>query len=478
MSKIILFLLIVLSTSSFSQDKNNSIDSAIDRNAELLLKRSNAYSVSIGIVQNGKVYTKHYGEIDKGKGNIATNNTYFEIASVTKVMTGYLLAQAVLEKKINLDDDIRIYLKGEYPNLEYEGKPIRIKDLISYESAIPSVLPDDREIMKTFNDSNTLKLVKLNTEYTKADFLKGLQNIKLDTVPGVKYLYSNPSLEVTGLILENIYKQPMEVLLKQNLWSKLEMNHTKFILEDKKFLANGYNDNHILMPHFVSNLWGSSGVKTKSTLGDLMQLLKFELDGQNKIVQETQRNIKNSNEGWFGYFWDNICVSEYGKYAYKHGGAYGNQVLFSVFPEQALGICLIVNISGPDTHGILVNTTFDIANDLQVDSRIHKNIYGYKRASGKVIFTYKHDPKLDSELIKSISVAGSFNNWNPENLRYQMIKKDNNTYEVKLVESLFERGKEYPFKFVINKTRWATAPKIALNTDKTEDKNLTLKIAD
>lgn len=43
------------------------------------------FSVSVGIVKDSKIYTRHFGEIDKGKGNKADDNTYFEIASVTKL---------------------------------------------------------------------------------------------------------------------------------------------------------------------------------------------------------------------------------------------------------------------------------------------------------------------------------------------------------------------------------------------------------
>ena len=367
MNKLLSFLFALASTFAISQNMDNSkslVYSILDKNAEVLLKNSKAYSVSIGIVKDGKVYTKHYGEIDKGKANKVDNDTYFEIASITKVMTGYLLAQTVIENKVKPDDDIRKFLKEDYPNLEYNGKPITIKDLISYQSAIPSVLPDDREIMKTFDNNTTFKLVELTKNYTKSDFLFDLKKVKLDTIPGTKYLYSNPSLEMTGLMLENIYRKPFEKLLKENLWSKLKMNQTKFTLDPKEKLANGYNTNHVLMPNFNSQLWGSSGLQTKSTLGDLMKLLKFELEGQNKTVQESQRNITNSNQNWYGYFWDNIYVSELGKYASKHGGAYGNQVMFSIFPEQNLGVCLMVNISGPETGEILSNSTFDIANDL------------------------------------------------------------------------------------------------------------------
>ncbi|MBV6878556.1 serine hydrolase [Epilithonimonas ginsengisoli] len=350
-----------------------------------------------------------------------------------------------------------------------------VKDLISYKSAIPSVLPDDREILKTFDDQTTFKLVELYKNYSKTDFLRDLKTVKLDTIPGTKYLYSNPSLEMTGLMLENIYNKPFEKLVENNLWSKLNMNKTKFTLNANEKLGNGYNSNHVLMPHFVSQLSGSSGLRAKSTLGDLMKFLKFELDSENKVVQESQRNITNSNQDWYGYFWDRIYVSEFGKYAFKHGGAYGNQVMFSVFPEQNLGICVMVNISGPETGEILSNSTFDIANDLLIDNK-NKNIYGYRSTDNKVIFSYTHDKILDNSLIKSIAVAGTLNDWNADNKSFQMIRKNADTFELAIPKSQFEKGKEYQFKFVINKARWMTAPNNALNADKTTDKNLILKI--
>jgi len=477
MGKAIFFLLMLISTSVFSQNKNNQdtfLYSTMDKIANSLFEKSKAYSVSIGIIKDGKIYTKHYGEIDKEKGNKANDNTYFEIASVTKVMTGYLLAQAVLDKKANVDDDIRKYLKGDYPNLQYNGKPVTIKDLISYKSAIPSVLPDDREIMKTFDNNTTFKLVELYKNYSKSDFLRDLKTVKPDTIPGTKYLYSNPSLELAGLVLENIYQEPFEQLLKKNLWSKLKMNHTKFTLKPEENLANGYNSNHVLMPHYASKLWGSAGMQTKSTLEDLMKFLKFELDSQNNTVQESQRMNTDSNQDSYGYFWDSIYISEFGKYAFKHGGAYGNQVMFSVFPEQNLGIIIMVNISAPETGEILSNAVFDIANDLLIHKQ--KEIYGYRPDGDKVIFTYTHDEKLDNSLVKSVAVAGTFNDWNAENKAFQMTKKNANTFELVVPKSQFEKGKEYEFKLVINNTRWISAPNYAKNADKSPDQNLILKL--
>lgn len=478
MKQKIIFLLTFWSITSFAQNKNNldeTIYSTIDKNAKILREKSKAYSVSVGIVKDGKTYTKHYGEIDKGKDNKANDNTYFEIASVTKVMTGYLMAKAVLEKKINLEDDIRKYLNGSYPNLEYQTIPIKIKDLVSFKSALDRELPDNSEIRRSKDDSIPFRLRKMDENYSKKQFLEDLKTVKLDTIPGTKYKYSNLSLELSAYILENVYHKSYEALLNENIFTSLKMNSTKMNLGREETLANGYNGNHILMPHNANNLWGSEGY-LKSTMTDLTKFLSLELNTQNKIVQESQRNISNSDQNWYGYFWDGILIGDNGILCHKHGGAFGTQTFFTVFPELNLGICIIVNIAAEDTGGHLFNSVLAIAEDLKDDTQSKKSIYGYRQTNDKLIFTYQHDKKLDSKLIKSISVAGSFNDWNPENKAYQMKYKGYNLFELEMPKSQYEKGKTYLFKFVINKLGWTTAPKSALNYDKTEDNNLTFKI--
>lgn len=474
MKKLSIFLLIFISAKSFSQSQKE-VYSIINAQAEKLKEKSGAYSVSVGIVKEGKVYTQHIGEIDKGKGNKADDTTYFEIASVTKLFTGQLLAQAVLENKINLDDDIRKYLKGSYPNLEYKGTPIRIKDLISYRTALPRNLPDDSELRKNMKDETPFQYNKMSENYSKEDFLKDLQKVKLDTLPGIQYVYSNLSLELTGMMLENIYGQSYESALKQNIFSKLGMDHTKLKLDENEVLSNGYSTSHQLMPKFVNHLWGASGAQTKSTMGDLVRFLQFELDSKNTIVQESQRNISNSKGDWYGYFWDGFGLTENGKRGYKHGGAFGDQTWFAVYPELNMGICIIVNISGPDTFPLLYNFAAELANDFTTAPE-KKQTEGYYLKGNNIVFTYTHKKNLNAKLINSVSVAGSFNDWKADNKNYQLTKKENNRFELEVPKSTFEKGKTYSFKLVLNGEDWINASKNASNADGTNDNNLTLKL--
>ena len=75
-----------------------------------------------------------------------------------------------------------------------------------------------------------------------------------------------------------------------------------------------------------------------------------------------------------------------------------------------------------------------------------------------------------------MSVAGSFNNWNPDDKAYQMIRKKDNTFEVAIPKSKFEKGKTYEFKFVMNKNGWLSVPSNALNAKGDRDENLTFTI--
>ena len=86
------------------------LDRTVDSMARLYIDKENTAGMSIGILKGGKTVVYHYGESDKTTKKIADNNTLYEIGSITKTFTGIIFAHAVLEKKIDLETDIRKYL--------------------------------------------------------------------------------------------------------------------------------------------------------------------------------------------------------------------------------------------------------------------------------------------------------------------------------------------------------------------------------
>lgn len=368
MNRIILLLLLSFNFTLYSQQKGNNfskkeIFAAITKTANNLLKDSKANSVSIAIVKDGKSYTRHFGVIDKGKQNKANDNTMFEIASVTKVFTGTLMANAVLEGKISLDDDIRKYLNEPFSNLDFKGNPIRIKDLLTHKTGILTPFPDTKEIRQKFSpDSFLVHKNRLDKSYTKSDFFNALRRVKVDTLPGTTFKYGALGPEVCAHILENVYKKSYEDQLHQVIFDKLKMNSTRIKLNKNDIVANGYNESELLMTPLSSNLWGASKM-LKSTISDLTKFIKFELDRNNKIVLESHQKIASNPD--MGYFWE-IQTDAAGNTIYaKDGGSNGTQNILKIFPESNFGFVILMNQSDKNSGTYLETAVNNLLNELK-----------------------------------------------------------------------------------------------------------------
>lgn len=169
-------------------------------------------------------------------------------------------------------------------------------------------------------------------------------------------------------------------------------------------------------------------------------------------------------------------MDDNGRNCWKHGGAFGIQNMLLIYPERNLGISIIVNTSSEKTANALGTAVVNLSQNLLSKNDSKKEVYGYKIVDDNIIFSYEHDKSLNANLIKSVSIAGSFDNWNPSDKKYQMTRKNKNTFVFSIPKNQFEKDKIHMFKFVINKTGWIEAPPNALNIENGPDKNLVLKI--
>lgn len=104
--------------------------------------------------------------------------------------------------------------------------------------------------------------------------------------------------------------------------------------------------------------------------------------------------------------------------------------------------------------------------------KIEMKVFGYKIENETITFLYDLPKSYDLSELKYITVAGSFNGWNPQDLNYKMNLTKDNRYEFVLPKSKLDK-KQYEFKFVINGVDWQPVPETASNF---ENGNLTLKL--
>ena len=360
---------IALIPNLFSQevDANNLIPKVIQDKGQQFLKNKNITSVSIGVFKDGQYYTGHFGELEKGNGNLPNDETIYEVGSVTKTITGYLVAKAVLDQKLKLEDDVRMYLKGNYPNLEYNGKPITIQHLLTHTSGLPMFLPKEMgEVFQNLNESVPSTYQALEESYDKAMFLKDLNQVSITEEPGMTYSYSNTGAELMGHILETVYNKSVDVLLKELFTEEYNMLDTGIKLnpEQQERLVRGYwMKNETRSPNQLNPLWATGG-GMRMTLIDLMQYIELQLDNNNPVVTESHRVLyKDDRTLRVSYFW-RVWKDKYGTSFNHHGGTTGTQNWLFIFPKYGMGISIITNQSGPKTPNLLSKTVQKMLKEL------------------------------------------------------------------------------------------------------------------
>ncbi|WP_241899018.1 serine hydrolase domain-containing protein [Stenotrophomonas maltophilia] len=332
----------------------NDVGAAVDEVAQALIEQPLLHSASIGVVYRGKTFIRHRGEMVAGKPDVPTDATLYEIGSLSKTLAGTLMARAVLEGRVGLEDDVRSYLQGDYPNLQYQGQPIRVRHLLSHTSGLPNMLPERANtVLEDFTDHRVPgELSALYAHYGKPDFLRDLHAVRIPRMPGKEYAYSSAGTELTAHILEGVYKTDYASLLRGFFSDAAAMTSIRIRLgnAEKDRLAIGYHsDNPVPTSPMPQLPWGASG-NVKATVPDMVRYLQFQL-ANGPVVQESHRTLARFDDEFsIGYFWNSVAGDrQKGVYYAHHGGVPRSQCYIYIMPEHDLGIFVITNQSGDRT---------------------------------------------------------------------------------------------------------------------------------
>jgi CubicO group peptidase (beta-lactamase class C family) len=339
----------------------------VNKICDSLLLQPEFKAISVGIVANGKAYKVNKGLLRNGK--TPTNKTTYEIASLTKTFTGTLLAYAITEGKVSIDDDVRKYLPEKYPNLEFNGQPITFRHLVTHQSGLPHMFPNNMEV---FNNPDWNKLPFILNEmekgYNKQKFFNDLTQVKLDTVPGVKFAYSNVGANLLGYILESIYQTSFDDLVSSKILKPLKMANTQSRISkvDKRYLAVGQNSNMLEMPFRVEKDMNAEGGMI-STVDDMIKYMKFHLNAKNPVITTSHQELWKGQFGDFeaGLFWQIYKDGDKPDKIFQNGGAFGTSSWITLIPERKIGVFIITNVAGQTVHQNLNQAVEKIINEIK-----------------------------------------------------------------------------------------------------------------
>jgi beta-lactamase class C FOX len=180
------------------------LTAAVDGIIQPVLKEYRIPGMAVAVLKDGKAHYFNYGVANRESGQRVSEQTLFEIGSVSKTLTATLGTYAVAKGGFQLDDKVSqhaAWLKGS----AFDG--VTMADLATYSAGgLPLQFPDAVDSAD-----------KMRAYYRqwKPIFAAGIQRE-----------YSNPSIGLFGYLAASSLGQPFEQVMSQTLLPELGLTHT------------------------------------------------------------------------------------------------------------------------------------------------------------------------------------------------------------------------------------------------------------
>jgi len=312
--------------------------------------------LAIAIVKDEEIiFSKGYGFTETGKNHAVDDHTLFAVASDSKAFTATLLGMLVDEGKIRWNDRVIDYLPHFQMYDPYVTRDIRIRDLLTHRSGLPTFGGDHLWI------GNTL---------TRDDIINRIRYLEPTGPFRAAYQYQNLMFLVAGEIVPAVTGKSWDQEIKDRILVPLGMEESNTSIRFLRDLDN------VALPHeivggtlqpvaydSVDAVAAAAGIN--SNVLDMTKWMRFNMndgvvDEQRLISSRTLREIhtiqfalpvgpateRDMGRRYAGYGlgWS---ISEYrGKKTISHGGGLTGMIsLQTMLPEERLGIMVMTNFA-------------------------------------------------------------------------------------------------------------------------------------
>lgn len=321
-------------------------DPIFERLGADFVKAGNSDALSIAVVRDGKARFYNFGSVSRDTPRAPTQDTVYEIGSISKILTALILANAVGEGKVDPQDDIRRYLPGEYPQLEFAGAPVRLIHLVNTTSALPDNLPVlPPQIEEAGPDKAPFLAVDALRRVTDAQVFAELGSARLLDRPGTSPRHSNLAANLLGDILEKVYDAPYESLLTRYVERPFGMGAGTGDTRSS-LVATGYSKTHVAMPALdARSVLAAGGLRYSAA--DMARFLVAELAASDASVRLSQKPAWGDPDNLaVGYNWTVSKTVDDQTWLRASGGTYGFSSYIELYPQRGYGIVLLANRPG------------------------------------------------------------------------------------------------------------------------------------
>jgi CubicO group peptidase (beta-lactamase class C family) len=306
--------------------------------------RWNVPGIAVAILHHASVESTSAGLTSLIAKRPVTDDTIFQIGSISKVFTATLVMQLVDDGQLDLDRPVIGYVP-ELPLADTTAREaVTLRHLLSHSAG--------------FEGDRFIAYGRGNDALAKA--VSAFDTLRQWTPPGELFSYNNAGFSLVGRVIENVTGQPFETAIAERLFTPLGLQTAVFFAEDAIGLdhAVGHRLRHREAGHTIAE--GYSLPRHINAAGGIItstrELLRFarlhiddgEIDGRRLLSAQSARAMRmprieaGPSRGAYGIGW--AIRDADGFRIVSHGGATrGFRAQLTVVPERSFAIAILTN---------------------------------------------------------------------------------------------------------------------------------------
>ncbi|SCB25443.1 beta-lactamase class C [Rhizobium hainanense] len=255
----------------------DQLERAVNETIRPLMKENDVPGMAIAITVKGKRYIFNYGLASKENGQKVTNDTIFELGSISKTFTAALGSYAQITGKLSLSDKTTKYMP-ELADSSFDK--ISLLDLATYSAGgLPLQFPGgvtDQDKMVAY-----------------------YRNWHPSFAPGTYRQYSNPSIGLFGYLAAQAMGQPFDTLMQEKILSGLGLSHTYVRVPPAEMGNYAYGYSKQGKPIRVNpGVLDTQAYGIKTTASDMLAFLEANM-GEAKLDGTLRQAIDATHVGYY-----------------------------------------------------------------------------------------------------------------------------------------------------------------------------------
>jgi CubicO group peptidase (beta-lactamase class C family) len=323
-----------------------SSDPIFERLAPFVMEKMKEHEVpgvSIGVLHAGRVDTRGFGVTNVEHPLPVTDETVFQVGSISKTFTGTMMMRLVEQGRVRLDAAVRTYLPGFRVRDETASRDATVADLLTHMGGWEGDI---------FEDTG-------EGEDAVAKYVAQLKDVEQVAPLRSVWSYNNAGFVVAGRIVEVVTGQTYERALQELVLTPLALVRTYITPSDvmtRRFaVGHGPRGATVLRPWPIGRYAHAAG-GVICTAVDLLKYAQFHLgDGTSggtrvlgsSTLQQMHRTafVKQGMDGEMAITW-HVSSTDGVRQVGHGGGTLGQVSHLSLVPQRNFAIAILTNSAG------------------------------------------------------------------------------------------------------------------------------------